>query len=49
MELASLHELYVERLRDLYGAEHQILKALPRRHKGAELFQQTLDETEKAR
>lgn len=35
MELASLHELYVEQLRDLYSAEHQILKALPKLHKGA--------------
>jgi ferritin-like metal-binding protein YciE len=35
MELASLHELYVEGLRDLYSAEHQILKALPKLHKGA--------------
>ncbi len=35
MELASLHELYIEGLRDLYSAEHQILKALPKLHKGA--------------
>lgn len=32
MELASLHELYIEGLRDLYSAEHQILKALPKLH-----------------
>ena len=35
MELASLHELYVEGLRDLYSAEQQILKALPKLRAGA--------------
>jgi ferritin-like metal-binding protein YciE len=30
MKLDSLEELYVEELRDLYNAEHQILKALPK-------------------
>lgn len=30
MALGSLHELYVEELRDLYNAENQLLKALPR-------------------
>lgn len=30
MRLDSLRTLYVEELRDLYDAEHQILKALPR-------------------
>ncbi len=35
MELASLHELYIESLRDLYSAEHQILKALPKLQKAA--------------
>lgn len=35
MELASLHELYVEGLRDLYSAEQQILKALPKLREGA--------------
>ncbi len=35
MELASLQELYIEGLRDLYSAEHQILKALPKLHQGA--------------
>jgi ferritin-like metal-binding protein YciE len=30
MELNSLEELYVEELRDLYSAENQILKALPK-------------------
>ena len=35
MELASLHELYVEGLRDLYSAEQQIVKALPKLQMGA--------------
>ncbi len=35
MELASLHELYIDGLRDLYSAEQQILKALPKLHTGA--------------
>lgn len=35
MELTSLHALYVEGLRDLYSAEHQILKALPKLEKAA--------------
>jgi ferritin-like metal-binding protein YciE len=26
----SLHELYVEQLKDLYDAEHQLIKALPK-------------------
>jgi ferritin-like metal-binding protein YciE len=30
MELDSLQALYVEKLRDLYSAEHQILKAMPK-------------------
>lgn len=30
MEMESLQELYVDELRDLYSAENQILKALPR-------------------
>ena len=30
MQMNSLRELYVEELRDLYSAENQILKALPR-------------------
>ena len=29
MKAKSLHELYVEQLKDLYDAEHQIVKALP--------------------
>lgn len=30
MKLNSLHDLYVHELQDLYSAEHQILKALPK-------------------
>ena len=30
MELETLHDLYVEGLKDLYSAENQILKAMPR-------------------
>jgi ferritin-like metal-binding protein YciE len=35
MEMESLQELYVEQLKDLYSAEQQILKALPRMVKAA--------------
>ncbi len=35
MELDTLHALYVEGLKDLYSAENQIIKALPKLHKGA--------------
>jgi ferritin-like metal-binding protein YciE len=35
MELASLQELYVEELKDLYSAENQIIKALPKMMKAA--------------
>jgi ferritin-like metal-binding protein YciE len=35
MPLTSLRELYVEGLRDLYSAEAQLLKAVPRLAKGA--------------
>lgn len=35
MKLASLEDLYVEELKDLYSAEHQLLKALPRMAKAA--------------
>ena len=30
MKLNTLHDLYVDELKDLYNAEHQILKALPK-------------------
>ena len=35
MPMESLHELYVEEIKDLYSAENQILKALPRMAKAA--------------
>jgi ferritin-like metal-binding protein YciE len=35
MALGSLHDLYVEELRDLYNAEKQLLKALPKMAKAA--------------
>ena len=35
MELATLEKLYVDELKDLYSAEHQILKALPKMIKAA--------------
>jgi len=35
MKLATLHDLYVDELKDLYSAEHQILKALPKMAKTA--------------
>lgn len=33
--LQSLHDLFVEELKDLYNAEQQLLKALPKMRKGA--------------
>lgn len=30
MKLATLHDLFVDELKDLYHAEHQLLKALPK-------------------
>src|SRR5262245_62031989 len=35
MKLDSLHDLYVHELKDLYSAENQILKALPKMAKAA--------------
>ena len=35
MALGTLHDLFVEELKDLYSAEKQLLKALPRMAKGA--------------
>jgi ferritin-like metal-binding protein YciE len=35
MSLDSLHDLYVDELKDLYNAESQLLKALPRMAKAA--------------
>ncbi|HEX8204211.1 MAG TPA: ferritin-like domain-containing protein [Isosphaeraceae bacterium] len=51
MKLDSLQKLYVEELRDLYSAENQILKALPKMAKAASspelqaAFQQHLEVT----
>ena len=51
MEMESLHELYVDELKDLYSAEKQIVKALPKMVKNAtnpelrEAFSNHLDET----
>lgn len=35
MTLSTLHDLYVDELKDLYNAEHQLLKALPKMAKAA--------------
>ncbi len=35
MEMNSLHDLFVEELRDIYNAENQLVKALPRMAKAA--------------
>ena len=35
MNLETLKELYVQELRDLYNAENQLIKALPKMAKGA--------------
>jgi ferritin-like metal-binding protein YciE len=51
MKLDSLHKLYLEELRDLYSAENQLLKALPKMAKAAgsdelkQAFEDHLDET----
>lgn len=52
MELKTLQDLYVQELKDLYDAENQLLKALPKMAKAAtsedlkEAFQMHHDETE---
>jgi ferritin-like metal-binding protein YciE len=52
MEMESLQELYVSELKDLYSAEKQLLKALPKMVKNAtnpqlkKAFSDHLDETE---
>ena len=52
MEMESLQELYVEELKDLYSAEKQIVKALPKMVKNAtnpelkKAFSNHLEETE---
>ncbi|MDB6147093.1 MAG: ferritin-like protein [Spartobacteria bacterium] len=51
MKLDSLQTLYVEELRDLYNAENQLLKALPKMAKGAsapelkQAFEEHLEQT----
>jgi ferritin-like metal-binding protein YciE len=35
MKLESLRDLYVEQLKDLYNAEQQLIKALPKMAKAA--------------
>ena len=35
MKANSLHDLYLEQLKDLYDAEHQLIKALPKMAKAA--------------
>jgi ferritin-like metal-binding protein YciE len=52
MKLDNLKKLYIEELRDLYSAENQLLKALPKMAKGAastdlkQAFENHLEETE---
>src|SRR5437763_2911388 len=52
MELDTLKELYVNELRDLYNAEGQLIKALPKMAKAAssdelrEAFEKHLEQTE---
>jgi ferritin-like metal-binding protein YciE len=52
MKLETLKDLFVEELRDLYSAENQILKALPKMEKAATspqlkaAFQEHLEQTE---
>lgn len=41
MKLKTLQDLYVDELKDLYNAEHQILKALPKMAKAASAPQLT--------
>jgi len=52
MDMATLRDMFVEELKDLYNAEHQLLKALPKMAKAAtstelkRAFQSHLKETE---
>ena len=52
MKLDNLRKLYINELRDLYSAENQLLKALPKMAKGAstdelkQAFEKHLQETE---
>jgi ferritin-like metal-binding protein YciE len=51
MNLETLKELYVSELRDLYNAENQLVKALPKMAKGAssdelkDAFEKHLEQT----
>lgn len=36
MKLNTLHDLFVDELKDLYNAENQLIKALPKMAKAAE-------------
>src|SRR5438128_1306919 len=51
MKLKSLHDLFVDQLRDMYNAENQIIKALPKMAKTASFpnlqagFQEHLEQT----
>ena len=51
MKLGTLEQLYISELRDLYSAENQLLKALPKMAKGAssnelkEAFEKHLEQT----
>jgi len=53
MRFALLHDLYVDELRDLYDAEHQLVKALPKMVIAAssadlaQTFEDHLEETER--
>jgi ferritin-like metal-binding protein YciE len=52
MKLGTMEDLFIDQLRDLYSAENQILKALPKMIKGAhapelqEALQQHLEQTQ---
>jgi ferritin-like metal-binding protein YciE len=52
MKMSTLHDLYVNELKDLYNAESQLLKALPKMAKAAsapelaEAFETHLEETQ---
>jgi ferritin-like metal-binding protein YciE len=51
MKLDTLEQLYISELRDLYSAENQLLKALPKMAKGAsspelkDAFEKHLEQT----
>ena len=43
MKMKSLHDLFVDQLKDLYSAENQLVKALPKMSKAARSGQLTFD------